>query len=243
MRAGSLHAESVGVSLFVNPTQFAPHEDLSRYPRGEDEDFALAEASGVDLIFAPSAEEMYGKARSQVVVQGSALGFEGDMRPTHFNGVATVVLKLFLLFRPQVAIFGWKDLQQCSVISQMVRDLDVPVSLVFEETVREPGGLAMSSRNRYLSKEHREEANALSRILFATANVLACSPFDQASILDGARQQLVDKGFSPDYIAVVDPTTMETLPEAKPGSRIVVAARFFGVRLLDNVPIPTDFSH
>src|SRR5882724_4578547 len=155
-------AEFIVVSIFVNPTQFGPNEDFARYPRDEQRDVALLEAKDVDLLFLPSVDVMY-PAGSQTVVSvgGVAAPLEGQRRPGHFDGVATVVLKLFNIVRPDLAVFGRKDAQQCAVIERMVQDLDVPVTLVFGETDREPDGLARSSRNSYLSGEERMLAPAL----------------------------------------------------------------------------------
>src|SRR5437868_6641475 len=159
-------ADFIVVSIFVNPLQFGPKEDFARYPRDENRDRALLEREAVDLLFLPPVEVMYPPgAMTRVTVAGVAESLEGERRPGHFSGVATVICKLFNIVQPDLAVFGRKDAQQCAVIEQLVRDLDVPVRLVFGETVREPDGLAMSSRNAYLSDGERERAPALHRAL------------------------------------------------------------------------------
>ena len=167
-------AEFVVVSVFVNPTQFGPNEDFERYPRDEAKDRALLEGRNVDLLFLPAVDVMYPPgSQTKVHVGGVARPLEGERRPGHFDGVATVVLKLFAIVQPDLAVFGRKDAQQCAVIDRMVRDLDVPVRLVFAETIREADGLAMSSRNSYLSFDERALAPVLYRALRAGERELA----------------------------------------------------------------------
>src|SRR5437016_6909624 len=166
-------ADFIAVSIFVNPKQFGPNEDLASYPRDEARDIALLESKNVDLLFVPSVDVMYPPgAQTSVSVSGVAKPLEGERRPGHFDGVATVVLKLFNIVQPDLAVFGRKDAQQCAVIDQMVRDLDVPVRLIFGETIREHDSLALSSRNSYLSKEERALAPALHRALSAGADAI-----------------------------------------------------------------------
>jgi pantoate--beta-alanine ligase len=209
----------VAVSLFVNPTQFGASEDLSRYPRDEERDAELAEAAGVDILFAPSAEEMYPKGYATwIEVEGT--GAEGRARPNHFRGVATVCLKLFNIVRPQVAYFGQKDAQQAAVLRRMIRDLDVDLGLRVLPTVRDSDGLALSSRNAYLSKEERRQALVLPRALEAgrSAHALGSDPVTAAR---GAFN-----GLEPDYVEVLDLGDVTVL---------AAAARVGSTRLIDNI--------
>ncbi len=226
------------VSLFVNPTQFAPHEDLDKYPRDESRDAELAHSVGVDVLFAPSVTTVYPRKTTEVRVSGVSERFEGALRPTHFAGVATVVLKLFNMVRPERAYFGLKDLQQCAVVRRMVEDLDVPVELRFLETVREPDGLAMSSRNVYLSPNERAQAPKLYEHLSGLARVLRANPdASVAKLAEGAAAQLSELGFDVQYLQLVDPQTMEPSAIFHPGCRWIVAARLGNIRLIDNVPV------
>jgi pantoate--beta-alanine ligase len=165
MRAARAECDTVVVSLFVNPTQFGPNEDYAKYPRNEEADAALAAGAGADVLFVPTAEEMYPRNTTVVKVEGVTSRWEGAHRPTHFDGVATVVCKLFNIVRPDAALFGLKDFQQCAVIKTMAQDLNMPVRLHFCDTLREASGLAMSSRNQYLSAGERETAAGLYREL------------------------------------------------------------------------------
>jgi pantoate--beta-alanine ligase len=228
---------AVVVSIFVNPTQFGPGEDLDRYPRTLEEDLAACAAAGVDVVFTPSVEEMYpgGPGGAGVTVDPGPLArvLEGASRPGHFAGVLTVVAKLFGLVRPDVAVFGEKDYQQLALIRRMVADLCLGVEIVGGETVREPDGLAMSSRNRYLDGEHRAEAVALSRALFAARDA-ADRGADWA--LGAARAELrrthlVDL----DYLEITAP---DLGPAPAAGvARMLVAARLGGTRLIDNIAL------
>lgn len=236
MKAAKAEQGMCVASLFVNPTQFAPGEDLSKYPRQEERDFAMAEESGVDLMFAPAPEEIYRGGTTRVAAGSAAEGWEGAKRPGHFDGVATVVSKLFLIVQPESVWFGRKDLQQCAVVRQMVEDLNFPISLRFLETVREPDGLAMSSRNAYFSEDDRAQAARFPEILLATTAKLR-SGAGSKSALSSAVRQLKKAGFEVDYCSVVDPWTMqETTPKADE-ARLMAAIRWKGVRLLDNMPI------
>jgi pantoate--beta-alanine ligase len=200
-------------SLFVNPAQFSENGDLAAYPRDLDADAARAEAAGVDVLFAPSADEMYPPGYATWVDPGGAAeGLEGAARPGHFRGVATVCLKLFNIVRPQVAWFGRKDAQQIAVLKQMVRDLNLDVEIRVVETVRDPDGLALSSRNARLSHDDRARASAIPRAL-ATGDV------------EEARAVLLAAGLEPDYVALVD----------LDGPTLAVAARIGSTRLIDNV--------
>ncbi len=217
LRAARNECDRVVMSLFVNPTQFAPGEDFDRYPRDEQRDRRIAAEERVDAVYAPAVAEMYPEGFSAGVQAGSAAeGFEGDARPGHFDAVATVVLKLFNRIRPGVAYFGQKDAQQVAVIRQMVRDLDVPVRVRVVPTVREPDGLALSSRNVYLSAEERRRAGSLHRALVA----------NDPSLVEGELE----------YMAVVDPETFRRT-DPRPGALVVGAARFGTTRLIDNVPL------
>jgi pantoate--beta-alanine ligase len=216
-------ADSVIVTIFVNPLQFGAGEDLERYPRPIEADLAVCEAQGADVVFTPTPDVIY-PADPVVRVTAGALGtvLEGASRPGHFDGVVTVVLKLMHLTRPDVAFFGQKDAQQLACIRRMVSDLDVPVDVVAVPTVREPDGLALSSRNVYLSDEQRKAATSLSRAL-ATRDVAA-----GRAILDA------EPGVDLDYLERVDSHTFQVSPN---GDLIVVAAKVGSTRLIDNVPL------
>jgi len=230
-------AEFVVVSVFVNPKQFGPKEDFARYPRDEAGDRELLEGRGVDLLFLPGIAEIYpAGAVTTVSLAGVAAPLEGERRPGHFEGVATIVLKLFNIVQPDLAVFGRKDAQQCAVIARMVRDLDVPVRLVFAETVRERDGLAMSSRNSYLTSEERERAPALHRALRAGEEAIAHGIHDVASIEMLMRKMIAETpGIAVDYLAVVDPETF--LPPADFHRDVLLAGavKLGATRLIDNV--------
>lgn len=239
VRRARKEAPFVVVSIFVNPLQFAPGEDLARYPRREAEDLAALEREGVDVVYLPRAEELYPPDFSTAVeVGGVSEGGEGDARPGHFRGVATVVAKLFLQVAPDVAVFGRKDLQQVAVIRRMVRDLDFPLRLVVGETVREPDGLAMSSRNAYLSPSEREVAAAFPRALFEAQEDVRRGERDAARLADAVRRRLAGAGLTVDYVEVIDPDTMSAVDRAASGSAIAAAVRAGRTRLIDNVPLP-----
>lgn len=238
MRTSARENDCTVVSLFVNPTQFAPHEDLSKYPRNEARDAELAESAGVDVLFVPTVDTIYPRQTTEVHVSGVSERFEGVVRPTHFAGVATVVLKLFNMVRPDRAYFGLKDLQQCAVVRRMVEDLNVPVELRFLETVREHDGLAMSSRNVYLAHEDRTRAPRLYQVLAHLASTLRSDPHASVpSLVDDASAQLRSEGFEIQYLALVDPKIMEPSAIFHPGCRWIVAAKLGNIRLIDNVPV------
>jgi pantoate--beta-alanine ligase len=230
-------AEFVAVSIFVNPKQFGPKEDFARYPRDEGRDREQLESRGVDLLFLPSTDEIYpAGAVTTVSLAGVATPLEGERRPGHFEGVATIVLKLFNIVQPDLAVFGRKDAQQCAVIARMVRDLDVPVGLVFAETVRERDGLAMSSRNSYLTAEERERAPALHRALRAGEEAIAHGIHDAASIEMLMRKMVAESpGIAVDYLVVVDPETF--LPPADFHRDVLLAGavKLGATRLIDNI--------
>ena len=217
LRVARADADRVVMSLFVNPTQFGQGEDYTRYPRDADRDRRIAAEEGVDEVYAPTVDDVYPTGFSTSVDVGP-LGtvFEGRSRPGHFAGVATVVLKLFQRVRPDIAVFGQKDAQQVAVIRRMVRDLDVPVALRIVDTVREPDGLAVSTRNGYLTDDERRRATSLHRALVARDPALVEGDLD--------------------YLAVVDPDTFEPV-EPLPGAIVIGAARFGSTRLIDNIPV------
>lgn len=231
----------VVVSVFVNPLQFAAGEDLARYPRTLSEDVAVCERLGVDVVFAPGVEEVYPDGEPQVTVAPGPLGgvLEGGSRPGHFEGVLTVVAKLFGLVAPQVAVFGEKDYQQLALVRRMVQDLNFGIEIVGAPTVREPDGLAMSSRNRILTPAGRAAASALHRSL-VTAREYAAGGADRAAVLAAARAVLsAEPGVDLDYLQLTDPA-LEALPEqtaAGVAARILVAARIGSTRLIDNLAI------
>lgn len=235
MRAAKRRCDSCVVSLFVNPKQFGPGEDYKQYPRDEARDFELAESAGADIVFAPSPSEVYGDGFSTMVKMGP-LGdlWEGAARPGHFDGVATVVAKLFNMVRPDLAFFGEKDFQQCAVISQLVRDLNFPLELVFEPTVREPDGLAMSSRNTYLSDEERLSALAISQALFSAKEAILRGANLQDTLAE-SREHMERAGLWVDYIALVHGTTLAKLDKFEVSARLIAAAKAGRTRLIDNV--------
>jgi len=226
------------VSIFVNPTQFAPNEDFDRYPRDEASDLGKLALVGCDLVWAPDKGVMYPEGfATRIVPGGAAEGLESDFRPGFFAGVATVCCKLFTQVAPDMAVFGEKDYQQLRVVRQMVRDLDLPLEIVAAPTVRESDGLAMSSRNRYLSSEQRAAAPTLHRVIVSVAKA-AAEGKETAAILDG-QQVLEAAGFRVDYLDVRD---AETLKAVEPGSsrpkRVLAAAWLGKTRLIDNVAVP-----
>ena len=236
IREAAKLAPTVGVSIFVNPTQFGPNEDFARYPRQEAEDIAMAEAAGAKIAFCPEVDEMYGDASTVIHVGDVSEGFEGAIRPHHFDGVATIVGKLFNVFQPDYAVFGWKDLQQCAVIRKMIADLKLNINLHLVETVRGEGGLALSSRNKYLSEEGRRQAQLIYRTLQDAANKLREGNIDTARILEDSRNVLTAQGFQVDYFELINFQTMKVVTNISDHTRLTTAARLEGVRLLDNIP-------
>jgi pantoate--beta-alanine ligase len=230
-------ADAVVMSVFVNPLQFGPKEDFTRYPRDLDGDAAKAESRGADLLFAPGVDEMY-PAQSDLRIEAPALSakWEGAVRPGHFAGVLSVVAKLFHMVLPDVALFGRKDLQQAALVRRMVTDLDFPLRIVVVPTVREHDGLAMSSRNAYLSADDRQRALALVRSLREIARQFANGEHDGAKLSDAGKHVLSEtEGITPDYLAVVDPDTLEPVAAASATSATIVAARVGSTRLIDNM--------
>lgn len=230
-------ASAVVVSIFVNPLQFGPSEDFARYPRTIDADLAALAGRGVSFVFVPSAEEMYeGKRGTSVLPPGGSDAFEGAVRPGHFAGVLTVVAKLFHIVQPDIAVFGRKDLQQLSLIQRMVSDLDFPLAVLPVDTVREPDGLALSSRNRYLSAEDRARAPRLQHALQTIARRFREGERDAASLrAAGAAALTADPAIEVDYLEIVRPSSFSIVDRAEPGDAAIVAARVGGTRLLDNV--------
>ena len=235
---GNENADRVIVSIFVNPTQFGPTEDFNQYPRDEADDITKLTSIGTDLIFAPSAEEMYGDRFATTVHVGDVSeGLCGAVRPGHFDGVATIVSKLLLQAAPDVAIFGEKDYQQLMVIRRLVDDLNIPTHIVGAPIVREPDGLAMSSRNRYLSPQHRRIAAQLNQTLRRLSTELA-SGTDSSAALENARLHLIDAGFDGvDYLEARDADTLAPWTNANQTGRIFAAVHLGSTRLIDNMPI------
>jgi pantoate--beta-alanine ligase len=230
-------AGPVAASIFVNPLQFGPNEDLARYPRDEAGDLAKLEEAGCDLVWLPDVSAMYpSDAVSTITVGGPATLWEGAARPGHFTGVATVVAKLFGQVRPRAAYFGEKDWQQVQVISRMVKDLLLPVEIVPVPTVREPDGLALSSRNRFLSATERTAAPALHAALRAAATSIAGGK-PVASALAKAEAAVIAAGMQPEYLALVNAQSLEPMDTLSQPARLIAAARAGSVRLLDNVGV------
>lgn len=238
-------ARTVVMSLFVNPLQFGPNEDFARYPRDREGDERVAELRGVDILFAPQPDELYRAGRSiSVVPSALASRWDGASRPGHFTGVLTVVAKLFNIVQPDVAVFGQKDIQQATLIRAMVRDLDFPIRIVVAPTVREKDGVALSSRNAYLSAADRKRARVLSRAIFAMRDA-----FDAGEMSTAALETLgntvvgVEPTVKLEYLAVIDAETLEPAPIATSGRIVAIAARVGTTRLIDNIilgdPDPT----
>ncbi|MGA9012764.1 MAG: pantoate--beta-alanine ligase [Acetobacteraceae bacterium] len=235
VREAAANGTAVVASIFVNPLQFGANEDLSRYPRDEAGDLAALEASGCQLVWLPDVATMYPAGDATTIdVAGPAEQWEGTARPGHFRGVATVCAKLFGQVRPDRAYFGEKDWQQLQVVHRLVADLHLPLEIIGVPTVREPDGLALSSRNRFLTEQERATAPLLYGVLNALARALATGSQADAALAD-ARAELRNAGFAIDYLALVDGVTMRTLQMVRPGSRLIAAARLGSVRLIDNL--------
>lgn len=240
VRAARAQCGAVVATIFVNPTQFGPNEDFAKYPRTFDADCALLEKEGVDVLFAPEAAEIYPAGASTMVeVRGLSDRLDGVSRPGHFVGVATVVAKLFNIVQPDHAFFGQKDAAQVAVLRRMVRDLHFNLELVVYPIVREPDGLAMSSRNRYLSAEERQQALVLHRALRRVEAEIAAGVVDAASLIDAGLAVLADEPeIRVDYFSIVDPETLEEVSDVTAGALVAVAAAVGPARLIDNVLIP-----
>jgi pantoate--beta-alanine ligase len=232
-------ADRVVASIFVNPMQFAPSEDFDQYPRREGTDQRMLNDAGCDLLWLPPVEVMYPDGFATTIsVTGVSDGLDGAARPGHFDGVATVVAKLFNQVRPDVALFGEKDYQQLAVIRRMVADLDFDITIIGVPTQRDDDGLALSSRNAYLSDEDRARAVALPRALGVAARTIGRGE-DVAAALDTARASLANAGFSVDYVELVDAETLGSPDPARP-RRLLAAARMGNTRLIDNVAVDSD---
>ncbi len=231
-------ADSVVMSVFVNPLQFGPSEDFDRYPRTLDDDANLAAKRGVDFLFTPTREDMYPEHAPVVIVHPGSVGkeWEGAVRPHHFEGVLTVVAKLFHIIMPDIAVFGQKDLQQAACVKAMVRDLNFPVGIHVVSTVREPDGLAMSSRNRYLSPKDRELALILSKALFAMRDAFGRGE-RRASALEATGWRMLERvtGLTPRYLAAVNADTFLRVNNVRHGDAAVGAMRVGETRLIDNI--------
>jgi pantoate--beta-alanine ligase len=236
VRAARSQCDVVAASIFVNPTQFGPNEDFAKYPRTFDQDCAMLTGEGVALVFAPQPEEMYPAGASTIVeVEGVGDRLDGACRPGHFRGVATVVANLFHIAAPDKAFFGQKDAAQVAVLRRMVRDLNFDLQLVVCPTVREPDGLALSSRNRYLSAEDRTRALVLSNSLNAISAAYRAGQKDVARLLEAGRHAIaVEPEVRIDYLAIVDWETLLPLTEARAGALVAVAAHVGSTRLIDN---------
>ncbi len=231
------HADHVVMSIFVNPTQFAPGEDYAAYPRTLADDIKMAQSAGVDIVYAPDAADIYGEAIATIVTVG-AISTElcGKTRPGHFNGVATIVTKLLLRVLPHVAVFGEKDYQQLCIIRQVVDDLDIPVEIISAPILREADGLAMSSRNRYLSDNERKQAAKLYEILRLTAQRIVSGQDVQAALKE-AESLLKYAGFKVDYISLRSADVLNELAVYEPSARLLAAAFLGNTRLIDNVEV------
>jgi len=238
VRAAKAQCDAVAVSIFVNPTQFGPTEDLAKYPRQFERDRALLEKEGVDILFAPSVDEMYRKGEATwVMVEGLSGKLDGRSRPGHFRGVTTVVAKLFHILEPDVAFFGQKDAAQVAVIRRFVRDLNFPVEIAVCPIIREPDGLAMSSRNAYLNPEERQRALVLQRSLREVENQFHAGE-TRASKLIAAAQEIIarEPQVRLDYFEIVDPDALEPIEQTSQQPALVAVAAYVGAtRLIDNL--------
>jgi pantoate--beta-alanine ligase len=231
-------ANKVAASIFVNPAQFGEGEDFERYPRSEAEDVLRLEEAGCDLLWAPTVADVYPNGYSTTItVGGVSERWEGEARPGHFDGVATVVAKLLLSVRPDVALFGEKDFQQLAVIRRMVADLNIPVEIVGVPTVRGPDGLALSSRNAYLNADERQRAAALPNALKDARTAILAGESVSAALRE-AKQALVDAGFLKiDYLALVDAATLQPVDQPIGNMRLIAAAVIGTTRLIDNIAV------
>jgi pantoate--beta-alanine ligase len=240
VRAALESCDAVAVSIFVNPKQFGPNEDFSRYPRTFEEDCRLLDEAGVQFVFAPSVAEMYpGDATTFVDVGPMGSRLDGASRPGHFRGVTTVVAKLFQIVDPDLAFFGQKDAAQVAILRKMVRDLDFRLELRVCPIVREQDGLALSSRNRYLSETGRRQALILSRALNAVQRYAEAGAYSSSALIEeGLRVIREDPAVRLDYFSIVDPDTLEDLEDVRQGALVAVAAWVGQTRLIDNLLLP-----
>jgi pantoate--beta-alanine ligase len=237
VRAAQASSDFVAVSIFVNPAQFGPKEDFALYPRTFAEDCRVLECAGVEFVFAPSVEEMYPSGATASVDVGEVGNrLDGASRPGHFRGVATVVAKLFHIVQPDRAFFGQKDAAQVAALKKMVRDLDFALEVVVCPTVREPDGLALSSRNRYLNQDERRQALVLSRALDRVRQMVEAGEYaSQNLIARGLRIFAQEPAVRLDYFAIVNPETLLDVPDVRSGALVAVAAFVAGTRLIDNL--------
>jgi pantoate--beta-alanine ligase len=238
VREGFKHADKVVVTIFVNPKQFAAHEDLGKYPRTEESDVEMLATVKADMVFAPDASAMYGNNFATTVhLQGPALaGLEDKFRPHFFDGVATVVAKLFIQSQADIAMFGEKDYQQLMVVKQMARDLDIPITVVGVPTVRDDDGMAKSSRNRYLSKHERHQATSIIKALESAAEKIRAGA-DPQNATNAAARSLTTLGFKVDYVAARNAETL-AIPKSRDEPLRILAAAWLGTtRLIDNIPV------
>jgi pantoate--beta-alanine ligase len=239
VRASKARCDVTAVSIFVNPLQFGPAEDLDKYPRTLERDAALLEQLGTDLLFTPGVEEMYPQgAQTYVLVEELSNKLDGASRPGHFRGVATAVAKLFEIVRPDFAFFGQKDAAQVAVLRKLANDLDMDVEIVVCPIVRERDGLAMSSRNAYLTFEQRQEALVLHRSLLRVQTAVEQGEHDSAKLIEIGKQVMAEEaGARLDYFAIVDPDTLEAVADVSRGALVAVAAYVGATRLIDNILI------
>ncbi len=240
VRAARASYDVVAASIFVNPTQFGPAEDLAKYPRSFERDCELLEREGVELLFAPSVEEMYPVgAVTWVTVEGLSDKLDGRSRPGHFRGVTTVVAKLFHIVEPDAAFFGQKDAAQVAIIRRMARDLRLPVEIKVCPIVREADGLAMSSRNSYLDPEQRKQALVLHRSLMRVRELADAGERDASRLVAAGREEFaLDRSVRLDYFEIVDPNTLDSVEDISGGALVAVAAFVGSTRLIDNVLLP-----
>ncbi len=247
VRAARAASDVVASSIFVNPTQFGPNEDLAKYPRSFERDCELLEREGVDLLFAPTAEEMYGTgAVTWVTVEGLSGKLDGRSRPGHFRGVTTVVAKLFHVVEPDVAFFGQKDAAQVAIIRRMVCDLNLAVEIVVCPIVREADGLAMSSRNAYLDPEQRKRALVLHRSLLRVQQLASAGERSAARLLAAGREEFAaenrENSVRLDYFEIVDPDTLDPVEDVSGGALVAVAAYVGNTRLIDNIVLSANLA-
>lgn len=237
VRAAQEASDVVAASIFVNPSQFGPNEDLAKYPRSFERDCKLLEREGVEFVFAPSVEEMYlPGAVTWVTVEGLSEKLDGRSRPGHFRGVATIVAKLFHAVEPELAFFGQKDAAQVAIIRRMVRDLDFAVEIVVCPIVREPDGLAMSSRNAYLDREQRKRAPVLHRALMRVKKLAEAGERNAELLIEAGREEIgAESWVTVDYFEIVDPETLDPVADVSRGALVAVAAYVGTTRLIDNV--------
>ncbi|HEY8668362.1 MAG TPA: pantoate--beta-alanine ligase [Tepidisphaeraceae bacterium] len=239
IREARRYAPHVAASIFVNPTQFGPREDFTRYPRPIQHDLKLCEAAGVDLVFNPPPEEMHPEHLADIVVDLPSLTsvLDGKHRPGHFKGVCQVVAKLFNILQPQVACFGQKDFQQLRVLTAMVEALDWPIEIIGCPTIREPDGLAMSSRNQYLSADERARALAISRSLILAEADVKNGVRQTNRLVTSIQRLLLEQHLNIDYVAAVDPVTLRNVDSVTGPTVLAIAARVGNTRLIDNVVV------